>query len=194
MTITAPTAASCTSSLRGVRSALRAAVGVRRARRLLTPGRAVVLDTETTDIDGVMCEIAISDTAGTVLLDTLINPGIPITAAATAVHGITDHAVANAPTAAEVLPRIVQLIGHRQVLAYNAPFDRAVLVRDAHRTGTDLAGLAVPQRWSCVMRLRATVECGPWRALDGGHRALSDTHATLAVLHALAHPLRSARR
>lgn len=66
--------------------------------------------------------------------------------------------------------------------------------RDAHRTGIDLAGLAAPQRWSCVMRLRATVEGGPWRALDGGHRALSDTHATIAVLHALAHPLRSARR
>lgn len=126
MTITAPTAASCTWSLRGVRSELCAAAGVRRARRLLTPGSAVVLDTETTALlDGVMCEIAISDTAGIVLLDTLINPGIPITAAATAVHGITNHAVAYAPTAAEVLPRIVQLIGHRQVLAYNAPFDRA---------------------------------------------------------------------
>lgn len=141
-----------------------------------------------------MCEIAIIDTAGTVLLDTLVNPGIPIAAAATAVHGITDHDVVSSPTAAEVLPRIVQIIGRRQVLAYNAPFDRAVLLREAQRTGTSLAGLAAQRWWSCAMRLRATVEGGPWRALDGGHRALDDTQAALQVLHNLTRRRASAHR
>lgn len=161
---------------------------------MLTPGAAVLLDTETTDLDGAMCEVAVLDTNGTVLLNTLVYSGIPISAAAAAVHGITDRDLAAAPTTATVMAELVHLIGHRQVLAYNAPFDRAVLLRDAHRTGATAGALASPRRWGCVMRTRAAADHRTWQALNGGHRALDDTRATLQVLQDLAsRPLFPAR-
>ena len=43
--------------------------------QLLEPGVGVILDTETTDLDGRIIEISIIDAAtGTVLMDQLINP------------------------------------------------------------------------------------------------------------------------
>lgn len=174
---------------------LRAAVAVHRARRMLVAGAAVLLDTETTDLDGAMREVAVIDTDGTVLLNTLVRSGVPIAAAAAAVHGITDRDLADAPTTGTVLAELVQVVGDRQVLAYNAPFDYAVLLRDAHRTGVPVGGLAAANRWGCVMRARAAADGRPWQALEGGHRALGDTQATLQVVQDLAsRPLLPTRR
>jgi len=41
---------------------------------MLSPGRAVVIDCKTTDLTGAVCEIAVVDTCGQILLSTLINP------------------------------------------------------------------------------------------------------------------------
>lgn len=61
------------------------------ARMVREPRVAVLLDTETSDLPGSVCEIAVVDCAsGETLLDTLVNPGVPITSAASKVHGITD--------------------------------------------------------------------------------------------------------
>lgn len=56
----------------------------------------------------------------------LINPGMPIPAAATAIHGITDDSVCGAPTLAEFFahPSTLKLIEDAQYGAYNASFDR----------------------------------------------------------------------
>src|ERR1041384_751619 len=56
----------------------------------------------------------------------LVNPGIPIPASATAIHGITDAHVAGAPPLAEVFapPQAVKLLEGAQYAAYNASFDR----------------------------------------------------------------------
>lgn len=71
-----------------------AGAAVRFARAMLEPGRAVILDTETTDLHGAVCEIAVIDAAtGGTLLDTLVNPGVPIQPGAHAVHGISDSEV-----------------------------------------------------------------------------------------------------
>ena len=83
---------------------------------------AVVLDTETTDLDGVVIEIAVVDACtGETLLDTLVNPGgVPVSAGARAVHGITDDELATAPCWADVVPRFLAAAGARRNLAYNA--------------------------------------------------------------------------
>jgi hypothetical protein len=83
---------------------------------------AVVLDTETTDLDGVVIEIAVVDACtGETLLDTLVNPGgVPVSAGARAVHGITDDELAAAPCWADVVPRFLAAAGARRNLAYNA--------------------------------------------------------------------------
>jgi DNA polymerase III subunit epsilon len=56
----------------------------------------------------------------------LVNPGVPIPASATAIHGITDEMVGGAPTLAEVFqhPTVIKLLELAQYAAYNASFDR----------------------------------------------------------------------
>jgi DNA polymerase III epsilon subunit-like protein len=68
-------------------------------RRVLTDPDAVVLDTETTgrDRESLIVELAVQKVSGDVLVDTLLNPGEPIPADATDVHGITGDQVRDAP-------------------------------------------------------------------------------------------------
>lgn len=80
---------------------LSTAVGdvIRTARECLGMGAAVIVDTETTGLDGVVVEISVVDTyTGDVLLDTLVHPdGVPMEEAAAAVHGISEAALDSAP-------------------------------------------------------------------------------------------------
>jgi DNA polymerase III epsilon subunit-like protein len=67
---------------------------------LANPDAYAILDTETTGLEynSRIVEIAVTTADGEVLLDTLVNPGEPIPADATAIHKITDEMVANAPS------------------------------------------------------------------------------------------------
>ena len=60
----------------------------------------VVLDTETTGLGSLdrVVEISCIDRDGNVLLDSLVNPGIAIPVASTAIHGISDADVADKPS------------------------------------------------------------------------------------------------
>lgn len=163
-------------------SAQRARLWARRMRRR----GAVIIDTETTDLHGSICEIAAVAADGTVLLDTLVNPGRAIAPEATAVHGIRDADVATAPPLGEVLPQLLAVTAGRPVLAYNAPYDRQALVDDAARFGLDLGHLGRRGVWGCLMRARAARTGAPWARLEAGHRALGDAEAARLVLCALA--------
>lgn len=78
---------------------------VRWARAMRVPGAAVVLDTETTDLPGAVCELAVVDAAtGATLIDTLVKPQTPITLGAHWVHGISDADLVDAPPWPQVLP------------------------------------------------------------------------------------------
>jgi hypothetical protein len=163
-----------------------AGAAVRWAREMLTPGAAVVLDTETTDLWGAICEIAVLDTDGTVLLDSLVNPGMPITDEARAIHGISDEAVADAPTWPEILPRLLAVTEGRQILAYNADYDANVITTDCQTHRLDPGPLAEPGRWGCIMDRRSDWARTTSRfALNGPHGALGDTYAALEVLHTM---------
>lgn len=148
---------------------------------------AIVLDTETTDLHGRICELAVVDVHGTVLLDSLVNPGCPIARDATRVHGITDRDVASAPRLDELLPQLIALAGDRPILAYNAPYDRAALLADAARLDAPLGGLGRRNRWGCLMRARAAACRAPWARLDAGHRAAGDAAAASTVLWEVAY-------
>lgn len=157
------------------------------ARRALTPGAAVILDTETTGLgaDAVVIEIAaVEADTGRVLLDTLVHPGeVAVERGARAVHGIGDTDLETAPTWREVWPRLCEIATGRLLVGYHVDFDRR-LIRQTARAH----GLRPPSwDWACAMAWRGaathTSRPGPLR---GGHRALGDALAARDVVRAVA--------
>jgi DNA polymerase-3 subunit epsilon len=65
----------------------------------------------------------------------LINPGRPIPAESTAVHGIKDEDVAGKPSFAEVAGEILAALAGAIPAAYNASFDRGFLLAEFERAG-----------------------------------------------------------
>jgi len=89
----------------------------------------LILDTETTGLhsESEACQIGILAPSGEVLLDTLVKPVLSIPPGATAVHGITDGDVKDAPPFSELIPTLARLLQHKQVVVYNADYDRRIL-------------------------------------------------------------------
>jgi DNA polymerase III epsilon subunit-like protein len=160
----------------------------RRARALLEPDTAVILDTETTDLYGRTVEVAVIDAAtGRKLLDTVVNPEAPISRGAFWVHGISDDDVAGAHTFDRILPRLRKVTKDRVICAYNEEFDRSVVVGDAKRVGKKPMHLADRKNWWCLMDSYATwLGASRWLRLGGGHRALGDCQAAREVLLTMA--------
>ena len=74
----------------------------------------VVLDTETTglDEDAEIVEIAIVDSTGKVLLDTLVKPSkpLPVYCEASEIHGITNEMLVNAPNWQDIYEKVSRAI------------------------------------------------------------------------------------
>lgn len=159
--------------------------------------RALILDTETTDLDGLIVQIAVIDIEGQVLFDTLVNPGIPIPKEATKIHGITDEMVAEAPAFANIEPALQALLTGRRVAGYNVNFDWGILhneLRRAHDLQANEYGWLADVLWRDVM-VPYSNWCGDWsdyhgeyrlQPLNGGHTALSDCQETLRLLKLMA--------
>jgi exodeoxyribonuclease X len=103
-----------------------------------------VIDIETTGLDPVkdkICEIAFVITTLTEVVhavDTLVNPGIPIPAFASAIHHIVDSDVVNAPVE---MPYGIKLPKRHCYVAHNARFDSSFLPHLSNKP------------WICTMRL-----------------------------------------
>ncbi|MFD3191372.1 exonuclease domain-containing protein [Sedimentitalea sp. HM32M-2] len=103
----------------------------------------VVFDSETTGLlphkDEVVQLAAVRVLNGRIIegevLDTLVDPGIPIPAASTKVHRITDQMVQGAPGFIEVGRNFHRFAHDAVIVAHNAPFDMAFLRRDAEKMG-----------------------------------------------------------
>ncbi len=103
----------------------------------------VVFDTETTGLlphkDEVVQIGAVRVVRGRVVpgeaLDMLVDPGIPIPAVSSRVHGITDPMVAGAPGIAEAGRALHGFARDAVLVAHNAPFDLAFLHRHADAMG-----------------------------------------------------------
>lgn len=118
------------------------------------------LDTETTGLgpDARVVEVAVVHmdwhSLPRVVFSARVNPGRPIEPGASAVHGITDADVADAPAFAAIFPELLQAIEGRVVCAYNAPYDYGRLRYELELTGE--ADPAANLRWpwldACVFR------------------------------------------
>lgn len=147
---------------------------------------AVILDTETTDLFGQVIQVSVIDLTGQVLLSTPVRPTTEVSPEATAVHGIRDEDLQDAPALPAIAAQLLEATRGRQLLAYNAPYDRQVLAAGLRAAGVDPAHLADRENWVCLMRARSLVEGGGWVTLGGPHHALGDCLATLEVLHGIA--------
>lgn len=124
---------------------------------------------------------------------TLVNPGIPIPAEATALHGISDEDVADAPTLEQLLPTLRDLLWNLRALAvFNGRrFDVPFLAENLMRMGvTDdpFAGVPVVDARDLDMLLRPRDLKGVHAAwtgkaeMPGAHHAVADVLATLEAL------------
>lgn len=97
---------------------------------------AVVLDTETTGLNGEVIELAIVRVRdGEVLFDQRFRPVHPISLGATEIHGLTDADLADCPSFAERWHHIRYLLcRHRTPLIYNRAFDLDALCRSLDNT------------------------------------------------------------
>lgn len=125
------------------------------------------LDTETTGLDrqAEVCDLAVVDAGGQVLLNTLIRTRRPIPQDAYAIHGISDRDVQDAPPFEAVADQLRALLAGRLVVVYNADFDMQML-RQSHANAQAARYLRQVEA-VCAMKLYA-VHYGAW---DGYHRS-----------------------
>jgi DNA polymerase III subunit epsilon len=158
------------------------------------PVRILAIETTSPERDAEVLEVAIVDHTGRVVVNSLVQPQQPIPADATAIHGITDADVAEAPTLPEVWSRITTALRRARVVAYDAPFTSGVLNQEAmlHRmmrpacTWDSLGDICMAfsddgERW-----LSLAAMCQELGIAAETHQALGDARAALALIHTLA--------
>jgi DNA polymerase III epsilon subunit-like protein len=107
----------------------------------LREGRFVALDLETTGLDArrdaIVAAAAIEFVAGEPrpVYVSLVNPRRPIPATSTAVHGITDAMVRDAPLTARALAQLTVGLGDGLVAGHGIAFDLAILRRECRVAG-----------------------------------------------------------
>ena len=163
----------------------------------------IVLDTETTGLDETaeIVEISAINHLGEVLLDSLVKPTKPIPSSATAIHGITNEMVANAPTYDEIHSKVLALLEQGPCYIYNSSYDTRLIRQTAALHG--LSFDSSKYSFWCVMEDYAhEFNQGYWEkliyayshALDvtknerinlKAHRSLADCYMTLEVVHLL---------
>lgn len=97
--------------------------------------RCVLLDTETTGLDPLLghrvIEIAAielkNDLPSGAFFHRLINPRRPVPAEATAINGIVDADLAEAPDFPAIAPELLAFLADDPIIAHNAPFDFSFL-------------------------------------------------------------------
>jgi DNA polymerase III epsilon subunit family exonuclease len=171
---------------------------------LLEPG-FVAVDLETTGLDprrdAVVAAAAIPVRGGVPApgFVTLVDPGRPIPASSSAIHGITDAMVAGAPAITAVLDALARMWAGAIVVGHGLAFDLAVLRREARARGRRLPEIPTV----CTMQLAAalypdwsdvTLDAVAGRlgvVVRDRHTAQGDAEAAAAILLGLLPALRA---
>lgn len=155
----------------------------------------IVLDLETTGLDpqleGILEIAAIRLEAGveTAHFHQLVDPGIEISPASQAIHGITAEMIAGAPSVPDALPDFLAFIGDHPLVAHNAAFDIGFLNRALGLAGhgalpnvildtLEIAKEVLPEQRS--HKLEAVCKALGHEAV-GFHRALDDARHLATV-------------
>jgi DNA polymerase III epsilon subunit family exonuclease len=167
---------------------------------LLEDATFVVVDLETTGLrpgESGICEIGAVRLRGFEVeaeFETLVDPGLPIGAGASAVTGLRNEQLRGAPRPAEAVRSFLSFAGDSVLVAHNARFDLAFLDRETERLTGSRIGSPVVDTVRLARRLLAgrVPSFGlaqlAWffdTAERPCHRALPDARATAELLLAL---------
>lgn len=160
----------------------------------------IVLDTETTGLNAAedeLLQVSIIDNEGAVLFDSYIKPTQHTEwAEAERIHHITPEMVANAPTIAEVMPEINDILNrYDKIVGYNLKFDKAFLENngaeflsteyaDVMKMFAPIYGEWNDQRGSYKwqkLTIAADYYGYDWSSHENAHNSLGDCFATLHV-------------
>jgi DNA polymerase-3 subunit epsilon len=153
----------------------------------------VLFDTETTGLtlSAEIVQVGVLGPAGEVLMDTLVRPLGRIEKEAQAVHGISNEQAATGRPFSVVYRELCEIFKGRQVIIYNADFDRRMLFQCAGRHNVEYVSIVT----DCAMRQyakwygdwNAARGSYRWQRLEGGdHSALGDARATLELIKKMA--------
>lgn len=122
----------------------------------------------------------------------LINPEMPIPAESTAIHGITDEKVKDAPTFKEIAPKVLEMITGADLGGFNSNrFDVPLLAEELLRAGLDFdlnkfklvdAQTIFHKKEPRNLGAAYQFYCG--KTLENAHSAEADVLATFEVLDA----------
>lgn len=122
----------------------------------------------------------------------LVNPEMPIPEAASAVHGIYDKDVADAPTFKDIAPKVAEMISGSDLGGYNSNrFDVPLLAEEMLRAGQDfdLGKFRLVDAQTIFFKMEPRnlgaayqFYCG--KSLENAHSAEADVMATFEVLNA----------
>ena len=155
----------------------------------INEAKFVCLDTETTGLSfprgGRICEVALLASKNGQRINeysTLINPEMYITPDITAIHGITNEMVANAPHFKDIALTLAEHLEGSVLICHNVDFDVPFLRYEFENIGlklpdlTTLDTLKFARTHGCFSRNRLGIiaqELG--FSCEGWHRAMADT-------------------
>lgn len=126
---------------------------------------AVVIDVETTGLDPkedrivtvAAIKVDFPEAASTgeinaTYFETRVNPGRPIPAAASKVHGIMDHHVADDHSFADIAQQLRDFIGELPIVGHNVQFDKRFLSAEFKRVNVQT--LARTRSWCTMQRIK----------------------------------------
>lgn len=173
---------------------------IKQCAKTLLNSNHVIVDVETTGLSesSQIVEIAVIDTNGNVLLNTLVNPSVRISPRATETHQINKDMLKDAPRWPEVYERLNAAIGNKTIVAYNAEFEERLI----NQTCAAYQIEPINRNYECAMLLYAIWNGEPgrgkgqfkWKKLTDAqakckvrvngenHRALTDCLVTMGVL------------
>lgn len=173
------------------------------AKKMLDEG-FLVLDYETTDINGEPVQIALIDSDDQTLINEIICPSEQISPGAQRVHGISMADVKDKPRFQDLYPLLRHHLESHTVIAYNAAFEKKITERTLDKYHLDnISGI----NWQCAMleyskfnpgkmsrwgkkggwwKLTEAVEQEKITVSGSAHDALIDVRMTLQLIEAMA--------
>lgn len=170
-------------------------IAIEWARKLLEDRNFLILDTETTGLQGSeILEVAILSGHNKVLFDAMVKPMGTIPPRVSRINHIEDHHVMLALGFKDVHSILTKLLPGRKLVIYNADFDVGIISAECLRHALPPIGVQEADVHDAMKHYSAFIgdwnryhNNYKWQSLPGGdHSALGDCRATLAIIEKMA--------